>query len=290
MFVEIRMNRLRELLRQRPMFADVFDFYTRLYEFFGREREPFLGASVDSGNQEVRRKEGFPLLRGELLDVDQEQAGLFLKGLIAILETHGQQGTEELAALRRTFEDGGADLPRLFRACLERDRRPLIEFADTLNIQPALLEYVLTLALGYGLQRCREEGLSASSEGWNHGHCPLCGGLPVMGELVDEEGKKILQCGICATPWEFTRLQCSHCGNRDHDTLEYFTSHDEPAYRVDICRKCSCYLKVVDSRKAGKGLPLDIEDIATLHLDLLAQKEGFTQGKKNPGDSQGVYD
>lgn len=290
MFVEIRMNRLRELALQRPSFADVFDFYSRLYEFFGKERQPFLSTSLDQDNQDLRRKEGFPMLRGELLDVDSEKAGFFLQEMIAILQKHGHQGTMELGILKEAFGEGDADLPRLLRACLDRDRRPLTEFAEKQDVQPALLEYVLALALGYGLQRCREEGVSAAPEGWKHGHCPLCGGLPVMGELSDEEGKKKLQCGICATTWEFTRLMCSHCGNSEHDTLEYFTAHGEPGYRVDICRRCSCYLKVVDSRAAGKGLPLDIEDIATLHLDLLAQKEGFTQGKKNPGDPEAVYD
>jgi FdhE protein len=290
MYVEIRMNRLRELARQRPMFADVFDFYSHLYEFFGRKRQPFLGASLDPGNQEVRRKEGFPLLRGELLDVDSEKAGSFLRELIAILQKYGHRGTLQLGILKDALGKREEDLPRLFRACLDRDRRPLMEFAENLTIQAALLEYVLALALGFGLQCCREAGLAVDAKGWDHGYCPLCGGLPVMGELVDEEGKKMLQCGVCATSWEFTRLKCPHCGNTEHDTLEYFTASGEPGYRVDICRKCSCYLKVLDSREVGKGLPLDIEDIATLHLDVLAQKEGFTQGKKNPGDPGGVYD
>jgi FdhE protein len=290
MFVEIRMNRLRELSRQRPMFADVFDFYSHLYEFFGKERQPFIGAPLDLTVSELAHREGFPLLRGEFLEVDIEKAGNFLQEMIVLLQKYGHRGTLQLGILKEALGTGEEDLPRLFRACLDRDRRPLTQFAEDLNIQAALLEYVLGLALGYGLQRCRGEGLAASPDGWNHGHCPLCGGLPVMGELADEEGKKKLQCGICASSWEFTRLKCSHCGNTEHDTLEYFTAHGEPGYRVDICRKCFCYLKVVDSREAGKGLPLDIEDIATLHLDLLAQKEGFTQGKKNPGDPESVYD
>jgi len=40
------------------------------------------------------------------------------------------------------------------------------------------------------------------------------------------------------------------------------------------------YLKAVDSRELGEGHPMDIEDINTLHLDILAQKEGFTKGKR----------
>lgn len=281
MFVETRIRRLRELSLQRPMYTDVFEFYSRLYEFFGEERPSFIGAPLDLNHSELAHREGFPLLRGELLDIDSEKTAAFLHEMIAVLQKHGQQGTEELGTLKGALENAKGELSRLLRACLDRDRRPLAEFAETMEIQAALLEYVLALALGYGLQRCREEGLAAVTDEWHHGHCPLCGGLPVMGELVEEEGKKKLQCGICATSWEFKRLKCSHCGNIEHDSLEYFTAQGEPGYRVDICRKCSCYLKIVDSRDKEDELPLDIEDIATLHLDLLAQKEGFTQGKKN---------
>jgi len=39
------------------------------------------------------------------------------------------------------------------------------------------------------------------------------------------------------------------------------------------------YLKVVDSRELGEGLPMDVEDLNSMHLDLMAQKEGFTKGK-----------
>jgi FdhE protein len=290
MFIEIRKKRLSELSLQRPMFADVFDFYSKLYEFFGRERPPFLSVPLELAVSEPTHREGFPLLRGDLLEIDSENAKIFLEEMIALLQKYGHQGATELGILKEALGKGEEDLPRLFRACFERDRHPLTELAEKLKIQAALIEYVLALALGYALQRCKEEGLSAASEGWSHGHCPLCGGLPVMGELADEEGKKKLQCGICASSWEFTRLKCSYCGNDEHDTLEYFTAHGEPGYRVDICRKCSCYLKIVDGRHVGQGHPLDIEDIATLHLDVLAQKEGFTQGKKNPVNPEAVYD
>lgn len=41
------------------------------------------------------------------------------------------------------------------------------------------------------------------------------------------------------------------------------------------------YLNVVDSRELGAGLPMDVEDLNTMHLDLLAQNEGFSKGKRS---------
>jgi FdhE protein len=148
-----------------------------------------------------------------------------------------------------------------------------------MEVAPALVEYVVDTALSFALQRAREEGLSASTEGWHQGYCPLCGGVPSMGELTGDESRR-LHCSVCATAWSFPRLRCAACGNTDPDALEYFTAEGETAHRVDVCRSCSSYLKTVDSREAGENLPMDIEDVSTLHLDLLAQKEGFARGKR----------
>lgn len=279
MFIEARRKRLQELARQHPLFADIFDFYAHLYGFFAEEQEPFLAAAPGRKNAELRR-EGFPLLSGESLAVDADRARSFLFRLIVVLEIHGRQGFEDLATLKRAIADDRLDLPRLLRASLDRDRRPLKLAAEQSGCQPAILEFVIATALGYALKRCREEGLAAETEGWEQGYCPLCGGVPVMGELAGEEGKKQLHCGTCGTTWAYNRLKCSHCGNDDVATLEYFTAEGDVSHRVNVCRKCSCYLKLVDSRLAGAGLPLDIEDLATLHLDHLAQQEGFARGKK----------
>jgi FdhE protein len=46
-----------------------------------------------------------------------------------------------------------------------------------------------------------------------------------------------------------------------------------------VCRKCSRYLKTRDARLGDADVPLEAEDLATLHLDLLAGKEGFERGK-----------
>jgi FdhE protein len=280
MFIELRKQRLQELGRKHPLFAEIFDFYVQLYGFFGEEQAPFLTAVPGQDNAERRRRAGFPLLSGESLAVDPATARSFFFRLIVLLELHGRQGFADLAALKQAVADDRLDLGRLLRASLDRDRRPLELAAELAGCQPAILEFVLATALGYALKRCREEGLVAETAGWTHGYCPLCGGVPVMGELAGEAGTRQLHCGTCGTSWAFNRLQCAHCGNDDVATLEYFTAEGDASHRVNVCRKCSCYLKLVDNRQTGAELPLDIEDLATLHLDLMAQQEGFTRGKK----------
>jgi len=278
-----RIHRLEELAASKPALTDVCRFYTELYQLFA-DADPFLSVDVDLKAAESRQEQGFPLLSGEMLKIDTAAAKRFFADMLQVMREHGQQGQDELQALQGALQTDALNLTELLRAVLDRDRKPISSSAETAGVQPALLEYCLTTALGAALQHCREEGLESRTKGWSHGYCPVCGGLPAIAELSGEEGNKLLQCSLCSSNWSFHRLTCIHCGNDDVDSLAYFTAEGEPGCRVDICRKCSGYLKVVDSRERGEGLPLEVEDVATLHLDLLAAKEGFTRGKKEtPG-------
>ena len=68
---------------------------------------------------------------------------------------------------------------------------------------------------------------------------------------------------------------CYHCGNTENQTLRYFYIEEEEKYRMDICDKCKHYLKTLDSRKSQGEIVPAVEDIATLHLDILAEGEGY---------------
>ena len=98
-----------------------------------------------------------------------------------------------------------------------------------------------------------------------------------MAKLRGSDGKRMLGCSLCNTEWAFSRLKCFSCGNEDQDSLGFFFTQKEDAYRIDKCDKCRSYIKTVDERKKAedKLRPLLVEDVATLYLDMLAEKEGY---------------
>jgi FdhE protein len=280
-FLDIKLQRLKQLRKQRPQYAEIYDFYAGLCRFLQEQPLNWLSCTPDLDNWEPRRKNGFPLLTREALQIDAAAASRFICALIASFVEHGQQGEDELNKLSAAVAAETLACDELLTACLEKDRAPLEAAAKELEIPAALVEYVCSTALAFGLQQWRQTAPQPLFDGWQEGYCPLCGAVPAMGELAGDEGKKQLHCSICACDWSVTRLKCSYCGNEESDSLEYFTAEGETGYRVDLCRKCSGYLKVVDSRELGTGLPMDIEDLNTMHLDLLAQKEGFAKGKRS---------
>jgi FdhE protein len=99
-----------------------------------------------------------------------------------------------------------------------------------------------------------------------------------MAELSGEDGKRQLSCSACYFKWPFKRMKCPSCGSEDTDSFSYFTAGEGPT-RVDTCKACSRYIKTRDSRKGNADIPLEVEDLLTIHLDLLATQEGFERGK-----------
>ncbi|HUN55754.1 MAG TPA: formate dehydrogenase accessory protein FdhE [Smithella sp.] len=122
----------------------------------------------------------------------------------------------------------------------------------------------------------KKYGKIVEKSGWSEGYCPICGKEPKIGEIRDEEeGKRYLFCNQCGFKWYFHRIKCPFCGNEEQHSLAYFEVEGEERYRVDVCNKCRRYIKTVELPKSGEEPNLDVEDIATLHLDMIAYDEGY---------------
>jgi FdhE protein len=111
---------------------------------------------------------------------------------------------------------------------------------------------------------------------WSEGYCPICGKEPKIGEIREEEnGKRYLFCHQCGFKWYFNRIKCPFCGNDEQQSLAYFEVEGDERYRIDVCNKCWRYIKTVELPKSSEEPNMDVEDIATLHLDMIAYDEGY---------------
>jgi FdhE protein len=119
-------------------------------------------------------------------------------------------------------------------------------------------------------------GAAVEKAGWSEGYCPICGKEPKIGEIREgEDGRRYLFCHQCGFKWHFLRIKCPFCGNDEQHSLAYFAVEGEERHRVDVCNKCRRYIKIVELSKSSEELNLDVEDIATLHLDMIAYDEGY---------------
>jgi hypothetical protein len=121
-----------------------------------------------------------------------------------------------------------------------------------------------------------------------HAGCPCCGGAPRLARYAREESRRYLWCDLCDLQWPFPRVTCPFCLNRDHERLGYLTVEGTATVRIDVCEECKGYLRAIDEREKAEShrSDLPLEDVATFHLGLVAEKEGYRPGRlKREDDS-----
>lgn len=174
--------------------------------------------------------------------------------------------------IRRAVESNALSLPALWAVTAAGDREVLEKSAVSHQLDFALLSLLVRTSLKPALQVwARDLKGSADFDSWRHGICPLCGSPPLLTEIQGKDGERRLRCGHCGADWAFSRLKCAFCGNRDHRTLGHLTvTGEEEKYRLQTCDECRGYLKVVVTFEPTPVDLLPVEDLATLHLDLIA--------------------
>jgi len=226
---------------------------------------------------EGRLKDGFSMVDEANVFVDAEiSAELFdqLADLLARYDTIGGADAKTLVALR---EKGSIDVAGLIRASLSQNESFFTELAEETDTDASLLA-VIGENLARPVLAFHATGMEGTVEllGDNRNTCPCCGNDPVMAMLDAESGRRFLKCSLCHTHWEFQRMECPHCGNREDGGAKYLFYDEEDPHRVDVCEECKRYVRTVDLRKTqNRTVVLDVEAIATGYLDDMAMKQGY---------------
>lgn len=269
---------LRHAAQSSPEYAEIVPLFSAIYEYL-QGREHLTGITVGQDFEPKERLENrFPLISTTDLHVDREVATVFLLGIIAVLSGKGKEHADYLSLIAAALQDATIDPAQLYSAILERRRGPINDISSQLSIPAPLVEYIFEIPLKTALACYSTQYEAEQFAGWQENICPICGSRPGMAELSGEEGRRMLSCSACSFNWPYKRLACAYCGCEEPEKLSYFTV-TEAATRVDTCKACSRYIKTRDSRECDSAVPLEIEDLLTIHLDLLAAREGFERGK-----------
>lgn len=115
-------------------------------------------------------------------------------------------------------------------------------------------------------------------QNYTYALCPFCSRKPVMSVLrpLGEGARRNLLCGFCLCEWEFRRIVCPGCDEKDHAKLPVYTAEEFPYIRVECCDGCRTYIKSIDLSKNGLANPL-VDELASVPLDLWAQEHGYTK-------------
>jgi FdhE protein len=274
MFDEL-LKESERLMEERPLAREVLTAFRDLAALMAEEAPRKQKAPLDERFQDIKREEGFPLFSRADLPVDMDSAAQLLEKFLTTLRRGERPDKEGLAAAFLACEEDKAWSSNLFSAILNNDKDTLEDMAQSVNLEAQTLEFLGQMALTPSIQALRDLYVPRiDTDTWEYGYCPFCGSLPSI-SFFDKTGKRYMHCGLCGLEWRFPRLTCPFCSNEDHKSLGYFDVENQDGFRVDFCRQCGRYLKAVDKRVFEKTGPMELENLATLHLDMLANKEGF---------------
>ncbi|MDH7577034.1 MAG: formate dehydrogenase accessory protein FdhE [Bacillota bacterium] len=213
-------------------------------------------------------------LKEKDLPIEQDQFRGILSKLTTILEDTGiipEPGTFSPTA---DFEKDAARLHLLdFGETDLAEKKAASKAKEPLRILHLILLYFSVRPFYKSLaEYIRQE---VGFETWTAGCCPVCGQLPFLARLEEEDGAKFLACGLCDTSWRFPRLACPFCKSQNEPQIRYFYVPGEEGQRVYVCERCRTYLKTIEPAKLQRKPLLLFEHLVTPHLDLLAQKAGY---------------
>ena len=276
-------ERITWFRRERPHYRDILDLYTQILEEHWKIR-PQLKITVPQVNKKLvqsKLTKGLPLLGKEKFAIDLEAAQQLFHTLSAIGQGATSTMGDEIPRITEAVASGKLDLHGLFGKHYDGDY--LTQEAEQCGVDRGILAFLVQASVRPSVVAQMEQLKdSLNLEEWLQGQCPLCGSPPQIAQLRDDEGKRYLHCPFCGCQWRWERIACPSCNNKDMGSLHYLYSEEEEAYRVDLCDQCKGYIKTVDSRKLDYEPYLDLEDIVTLHLDILAVEKGYRRTAPTP--------
>ena len=275
-------HRIQQIKKKRPGYGEILDFYQKV-----REAQDKVKASLKIKPIQLRKewkellaKEGFSLIQKEDFPLDNESSVKLFHTLFQIGKDANPHMVEQLIKIKETIDNKKIDLKKLLKEGVKEQKIEQVanEFGLDKKVFSFLIQSSIKPSIEAGMEQLRSE---LDPETWLKGYCPMCGSLPFLSLLKEEGGKRYLLCSYCAYQWRIDRLFCPFCNNKEQESLQYFCGEGEEVHRIDLCDKCHQYIKTIDLRTIGESDP-SLEDLATLHLDILASQKGYKRPVLNP--------
>ncbi len=275
--------------QQKPAYGELYPLLEFLFVSQVESKADLSAEPIVIKPELVKTKwgEGFPLIHRWDFPIDMEATGKLFQQLRDHVPQENKPLADAYRALERALEESPEAQEEIWESFLQHEWEPWDQWVATTGVDTASLLFLARSCLRPSVEWGAEQLLARHPlpDDWNKGYCPVCGSLPGFLHL-EGQGSRWAHCSWCSSRWRLHRLQCPHCDNRSHESLGYLYAEEEPLYRVHYCRLCRKYFKLIDLRELADPVYFPLEEWTTLHLDLLAQREGW---EAPPSPSPTVY-
>ena len=273
---DIRSDRAGHLKKKWPAYGPLLDFYIAVRDAQAKVKPEivvssdrvaeFLSDSL-ANPEHVRRvgQDGFPL------DVD---ASVNLFATLCNLGTAANQHfASQVEKIEHSISSDRLDLKALLQDGGRNDG--IAQVAAENQLDRHVLSFLVNNSIRPSVEMGRDRLLIGfQPELWRKTCCPICGAAPTLSLLKGDPKLRFSLCSRCECQWLVDRLSCATCGNRNPETRSYFQPEGETTHRIDMCDECHYYIKTIDTHTIRSPDPV-LEDLASLHLDLVAVEKGY---------------
>ncbi len=214
----------------------------------------------------------YPALSQLQLSVDLEQYHRFIEELLLLLGETQPSLESDIKALKKNMTT--EVLGQWFPEAITVNQAFFETFAENHQIASWLPYFVAEHAIRPYLQKAASEIKEELRDVDVSGGCPACGEAPRLA-IINKKGKKEVTCPRCLHAWEVKKIKCAHCGSEEPGKLEIIKVEKDDSAEVHVCHECNGYTKVIDVRKKIKKESIALIDIKSIHLDFIAQENGY---------------
>ena len=276
-------TKVKAIATRNPVYSEIAKFVGELLSATVQASGNFSPPELSFDPQQLPDawSQGKSVLDPGEIPLDWNQVRALYKQLVALVK-ESKDGPRQVEGLMQVLVEDEDSITKLMKAVLTSDIKTIETAAGKLAVDPPVLTLLLRLSMRPALLEVARASQDLLDLGqWNHGHCPVCGSAPKLADLSGEGGQRTLHCSLCETAWPYARLHCPFCENDNREDLSYLRAESEEGLRVDLCSRCGHYLKTIDLRELPGPIIVPLDDMATWHLDLIAQKN-LKENKADP--------
>lgn len=275
MKTSVRQERARVLKKKWPAYGPLLDFYVAVAEAQDAARDKLkkFGEDAEPGDGAGRAEANSVQPRSLEATIDISAAQEFFMELCELAKQQNDHLSSQAIIIRSHHESGALDLPAL----LEKgtDASEIAAVAKRIGVSEIVLAFLISNSLKPFLEASRDQVLKQQDfSNWKKVHCPVCGAPPSLSVIKGDPALRYSQCSQCSCQWQVDRTACSVCGSDEKDTRSYFHGEGQSVHRIDVCDTCNHYIKTINLADL-EDIDPGLEDLASLHLDVVASEKGY---------------
>jgi FdhE protein len=261
---------------------DTVDFFLAIFRAQHKTKTSLAGGSFPALTEDENRQQlaaGQPVLSLQSFSDCRDLLHSLFQELCGIVKKQDTTSHGDIQRLLDAETNGVIDLAALITKLPENDSDYFQALSNKTGVSTGILLFCAFHCAKPFYESAAEKLLLPAEEEdiWMRRQCPVCGSDAQLSKLDKEDGKRHLYCLLCGAEWRFMRLKCSYCNSALTGGMKFMAEEGSP-WRIDVCDQCRGYLKTLDEKKtggnSGEFVPA-VADVATLYLDLFAEKEGY---------------